>query len=97
MVASPLVHRGIHLSCLSGIFFRQGPYIKEYGDVKMEVVIPVECGLTRIVLNLDHGIQWCVGVCNVERWLIGEHIDAWRCVVVHGFTPWSVEDRLKPP
>lgn len=89
MVASPLVHRGIHLSCLLGRFWRRAQYIRGYGDAIMEVAISVECVSTRTVSALDHGIQWHIGACSVEQWFADEHIDAWRCVVVCGFTPWS--------
>jgi len=93
-VASPLVDRGIHLLCLSRRFWRRGTYIVGYGDVMMEVAIPIRCVPTCNVSNLDHGIQWHVGACNVEKCFAGEHVDAWKCAVVRGFSPWSGRSNL---
>lgn len=89
VVASPLVHIGILLLCVSGRIWRQGPCIKGYGDTKMEVAIPVGCRSTCTTSILDPDIQWRVGACTAEQWVAGEHADTWRCVVVHEFTPWS--------
>jgi len=65
------------------------PGIIGYVDAVVEVVIRTRCRLMRIVLVLDQGIQWCVGVYNNEQWSAGEHVGAWWCDVVHGFAPWS--------
>lgn len=89
VVASPLVHRRIHLSCLSRRIWRQGPCIKGYGDVTVDVVILIGCEPTHIISSLNHGIQWRVGAYSIKQWFAGEHGGAWKCVAVHWFTSWS--------
>jgi len=61
-MASPLVHTGILLLCLSGMIWRQGPYIRGHGDMIVKEVIPVGYKLTCTILVLNLVIQWHVAV-----------------------------------
>lgn len=56
VVASLLTHREIHFSDPSGGIWSEDPFIGEYSDAMVEVMILIMCGPTRRNMALGHHI-----------------------------------------
>ena len=88
-LASLLVPREIHFLGPSGRIGKRDPFIREYGDAAMKVMVPIEYGSTYMDTTLGHHTLGCVGASIIGQWPVDGHGDAWGCVVVCRTSLWS--------
>ena len=81
-MASLLVPREIQFLGPSGRIWKGDPFIGEYGDATVEVMVPIEYGPMHMDTALCHHTMERVGAFIIGQWSVDGQGDAWGCVVV---------------
>ena len=66
-MASLLVPREIHFLGPSGRIWKGDPFIREYGNATVEVMVPIKYGLTHMDTALAHHTLGRVGASIIEQ------------------------------
>ena len=75
-MASLLVPREIHFLGPLGRIWKGDPFIGEYGDVAVEVMVLIEYGTKHMDTTLGHHTMGYVGASIIGQWSVDGHGDA---------------------
>ena len=73
----------------SGRISKEDPFIGEYGDAVVEVMVMIEYGPMHMDTALGHRTLGRVGASIIREWFVDGHGDALRCVVICWTALWS--------